>query len=39
MGSMIGLVIAVCVLPIFGIVLGPFGLLGLIGGPFLGAYI
>lgn len=39
MGSMIGLVIAVCVLPIFGIVLGPFGLLGLIAGPFLGAYI
>lgn len=38
-GSNIGLVIAVIILPIFGIVLGPFGLLGLIGGPFLWAYL
>lgn len=38
-GSMIGLVVAVVILPIFGIILGPFGLLGLIAGPFLGAYI
>ncbi|MCX6823966.1 MAG: DUF456 domain-containing protein [candidate division SR1 bacterium] len=38
-GSNIGLVIAVIILPLFGIVLGPFGLLGLIGGPFLGAYL
>ncbi|HBB04976.1 TPA: hypothetical protein DCZ39_09160 [Patescibacteria group bacterium] len=34
-GSNIGLIIAVIILPIFGIVLGPFGLLGLIGLPFL----
>ena len=37
--SNIGLIVSVIVLPIFGIVLGPFGLLGLIGGPFLGAYL
>jgi len=38
-GSNIWLVIAVIILPIFWIVLGPFWLLGLIGGPFLGAYL
>jgi len=38
-GSMIGLVIGVIVLPITGITLGPFGILGIILGPFLGAYI
>jgi len=38
-GSNIGLVVAVIVLPIFGIVLGPFGLIWLIGWPFLGAYL
>ena len=38
-GSMVGLVVAVVILPIFGIVLGPFGLIWLIAGPFLGAYI
>ncbi|MFZ2150509.1 MAG: DUF456 domain-containing protein [Candidatus Absconditicoccaceae bacterium] len=38
-GSTIGLIIAVIILPILGITIGPFGLLGLIGGPFLGAYI
>ena len=37
--SIIGLVVAVVILPVFGIVLGPFGLLGLVAGPFLGAYI
>lgn len=37
--SNIGLVVSVIILPIFGIVLGPFWLLGLIGGPFLWAYI
>lgn len=38
-GSNIGLVVSVIVLPIFGIVIGPFGLLGLIAGPFLWAYL
>ena len=38
-GSMIGLVVAVFVLPVAGIVLGPFGLFGIILGPFIGAYI
>ena len=38
-GSTIWLVIAVIILPIFWIVLWPFGLLWLIGGPFLGAYL
>jgi uncharacterized protein len=38
-GSMIGLVIGVIILPLSGIVLGPFGLFGIILGPFLGALI
>jgi uncharacterized protein YqgC (DUF456 family) len=38
-GSTIGLIVGVIVLPVFGIVLGPFGLLGIILGPFIGAYI
>ncbi|MFC1731793.1 DUF456 domain-containing protein [candidate division KSB1 bacterium] len=38
-GSTIGLIIAVIILPIMGIVIGPFGLFGLILGPFLGAYV
>lgn len=38
-GSNIWLVIAVIIFPIFGIILGPFGLLWLIGGPFLWAYL
>jgi len=38
-GSNIGLVVSVIVLPILGIVIGPFWLLGLIGGPFLWAYL
>ncbi len=38
-GSTIGLILAVIVLPIMGITMGPFGLFGLILGPFLGAYI
>ncbi len=38
-GSTIGLIVGVIVLPALGIVLGPFGLFGIIGGPFLGAYI
>ena len=38
-GSTIGLVVGIIVLPMLGIVLGPFGLLGILGGPFVGAYI
>lgn len=38
-GSTIGLIVGVLVLPLLGIVLGPFGIIGLLGGPFLGAYI
>jgi uncharacterized protein YqgC (DUF456 family) len=38
-GSTIGLIIGMILLPIFGIVLGPFGLFGILGGPFLGAWI
>lgn len=38
-GSAIGLILAIFILPASGIVLGPLGLLGLVLGPFLGAYI
>lgn len=38
-GSTIGLIIGILVLPMLGIVLGPFGILGILGGPFVGAYI
>jgi hypothetical protein len=38
-GSTIGLLISVLVLPMLGIVLGPFGLLGILGGPFVGAWM
>ena len=38
-GSIIGLIIGIFVLPFFGIVLGPFGLTGILLGPFLGALI
>lgn len=38
-GSTIGLIVGVILLPMMGIVLGPFGLLGILGGPFLGALI
>lgn len=38
-GSTIGLIVAVIILPVMGIVIGPFGLFGLIFGPFLGAYV
>lgn len=37
-GSMIGLIVSVIVLPILGISIGPFGLFGLLAGPFFGAY-
>jgi len=38
-GSNIWLVVAVIILPILWITLGPFGLVGLIAGPFVGAYL
>lgn len=38
-GSNIGLVIGVIILPILWITLGPFGLIGLIWWPFVGAYL
>lgn len=38
-GSTIGLIVSVIVLPLLGIVIGPFGIIGLLGGPFVGAYI
>lgn len=38
-GSTIGLIVGILVLPALGIVIGPFGIFGLLGGPFLGAYI
>lgn len=38
-GSTIGLIVGVILLPMFGIILGPFGLFGIIGGPFIGAWI
>lgn len=38
-GSTWGLVVSVLVLPLLGITLGPFGIIGILGGPFVGAYI
>jgi uncharacterized protein len=38
-GSTIGLIIGMILLPMFGILLGPLGLLGILGGPFIGAWI
>ncbi len=38
-GSTIGLIIGVILLPMLGIVLGPFGIFGILGGPFIGAWI
>jgi uncharacterized protein len=38
-GSTIGLIVAVVMLPLMGLTLGPFGLFGILGGPFLGAWI
>jgi uncharacterized protein YqgC (DUF456 family) len=38
-GSLIGLIIGIVLLPMLGIVLGPFGILGILGGPFIGAWI
>ncbi len=38
-GSTIGLIIGVFILPLLGITIGPLGILGIVLGPFLGAYI
>lgn len=38
-GSTWGLVVSVIVLPLLGITPGPFGIVGILGGPFVGAYI
>ncbi|MFA8300581.1 MAG: DUF456 domain-containing protein [Hyphomicrobiales bacterium] len=38
-GSTVGLILAVFVFPIFGLALGPFGLISIILGPFVGAYV
>lgn len=38
-GSTWGLVVGMLVLPLLGISLGPMGLFGILGGPFVGAYI
>lgn len=38
-GSTWGLVVSVFVLPLLGITLGPMGLFGMLGGPFVGAYL
>jgi uncharacterized protein YqgC (DUF456 family) len=38
-GSTIGLIVGVVVLPVLGIVIGPFGLIAILAGPLVGAYI
>lgn len=38
-GSTWGLVVSLFVLPLLGIVIGPFGIIGILAGPFVGAYI
>ena len=38
-GSTVGLIVGVILLPLLGITLGPFGIIGILGGPFLGAWI
>jgi len=38
-GSIVGLIVGIIGLPLLGIVIGPFGLFGIILGPFVGAYI
>lgn len=38
-GSTVGLIVSIVVLPMLGIVLGPFGIIGILAGPFVGAYI
>ena len=38
-GSTIGLIVSIFVLPWLGITIGPFGIVGMLLGPFFGAYI
>ena len=38
-GAIIGLIAGIIILPMLGIVLGPFGLIGILGGPFAGALV
>jgi uncharacterized protein len=38
-GSTIGLIVGIIIFPMLGIVLGPFGLIGILAGPFFGALI
>ncbi len=38
-GSVLGLIAGIILLPVLGIVLGPFGIIGILGGPFFGALI
>ncbi|MBO4381953.1 MAG: DUF456 domain-containing protein, partial [Bacteroidales bacterium] len=38
-GSTIGLLVSVFLLPFLGITIGPFGIVGILLGPFAGAYI
>ncbi len=38
-GSTIGLIVGIVILPMLGIVIGPFGLIGILAGPFFGALI
>lgn len=38
-GSTWGLIVGVIVLPLLGITLGPMGIIGILAGPFVGAYI
>lgn len=38
-GSTVGLITGIIILPMLGIVLGPFGLIGILAGPFFGALI
>jgi uncharacterized protein YqgC (DUF456 family) len=38
-GSFLGLIAGIILLPMMGIVLGPFGIIGILGGPFVGALI
>lgn len=38
-GAIIGLIAGIFILPALGLVLGPFGLIGILGGPFVGALV
>ncbi len=38
-GSLVGLIVGIIGLPILGIVIGPFGIISILLGPFVGAYI